>query len=156
MILQNNVLNTYIHQICLTKLSSPRSVIGHLRCDLHFNRLNPNLWPNLTRWFDPSIISFDPFQWNLVCENSFYSSLISSLSLFGLLVGAITFGYLADIIGEFVHCGGLMNQTVQIVRTWTCPWTQKVAYNLKKEGVMHFSYVHLVQLSSVLSLLWLV
>ena len=39
-------------------------------------------------------------QWNLVCENSFYSSLISSLSLFGLLVGAITFGYLADIIGR--------------------------------------------------------
>ena len=36
----------------------------------------------------------------MVCENSFHSSLISSLSLCGLLIGALLFGYLGDVIGR--------------------------------------------------------
>lgn len=46
--------------------------------------------------FDETVVT----QWNLVCENSFRSSLISSLSLCGLLIGALLFGYLGDVIGR--------------------------------------------------------
>jgi len=46
--------------------------------------------------FDETVVT----QWDLVCENSFRSSLISSLSLCGLLIGALLFGYLGDVIGR--------------------------------------------------------
>ena len=39
-------------------------------------------------------------QWDLVCDNSHYDSTISSLSLGGLLLGALSFGYLGDKIGR--------------------------------------------------------
>ena len=46
--------------------------------------------------FDETVVT----QWDLVCENSFRSSLISSFSLCGLLIGALLFGYLGDVIGR--------------------------------------------------------
>ena len=46
--------------------------------------------------FDETVVT----QWDIVCEKSSYNSLISSLSLGGLLLGALTFGSLGDKIGR--------------------------------------------------------
>ena len=51
---------------------------------------------NITKFFTETVVT----KWDLVCEKSLQSSLISSISLCGLLIGALVFGYLGDIIGR--------------------------------------------------------
>ena len=46
--------------------------------------------------FDETVDS----EFDLICENDFKSSVISSLSIFGLFLGAVSFGYIADRIGR--------------------------------------------------------
>lgn len=64
---------------------------------------------NITKFFTETVVT----QWDLVCEKSLQSSLISSISLCGLLIGALVFGYLGDIIGRrnaliLSSCGALI------------------------------------------------
>ena len=64
---------------------------------------------NITKFFTKTVVT----QWDLVCEKSLQSSLISSISLCGLLIGALVFGYLGDIIGRrnaliLSSCGALI------------------------------------------------
>ena len=40
------------------------------------------------------------FQWNLVCDSRYIISLISSIQMVGLTMGAAIFGYLADWFGR--------------------------------------------------------
>ena len=53
--------------------------------------------------YDYSFYLFDETvdsEFDLICENDFKSSVISSLSIFGLFLGAVSFGYIADRVGR--------------------------------------------------------
>uniref|UniRef100_A0A0C9QMI4 Orct2_2 protein n=1 Tax=Fopius arisanus TaxID=64838 RepID=A0A0C9QMI4_9HYME len=125
--------------------TSPLRTLTKDQClvDLNGTRLPCDKWNFERTIFPETIIS----QWSLVCGRSHYANILQSILMFGILLGNITFGSLADRFGRKIPL--MISVLLQLASGIGCaivPWFPallilKLLSAMATGGTMVTSYV---------------